>query len=120
MIWLLAGLDPDPRGLGTHEQLGMTPCSWPATLGMPCPTCGCTTAAVLLIHLSPWRALVTQPFGAGLAAGGIAFAVLALLCLVRGESFVERIAMLPYGTLTLVAIALLLGSWFYKYLTWSG
>ncbi|MCR4410847.1 MAG: DUF2752 domain-containing protein [Thermoguttaceae bacterium] len=37
-------LEPDPRGRGTHEQLGLPPCSSVALLGVPCPTCGMTTA----------------------------------------------------------------------------
>ena len=31
--------------------------------GVPCPTCGVTTAACHLLHLQPWQALKTQPFG---------------------------------------------------------
>ncbi|NOZ38965.1 MAG: DUF2752 domain-containing protein [Planctomycetes bacterium] len=37
-------LEPDPRGYGTHEQLGLTPCYFQVTTGYPCPTCGATTA----------------------------------------------------------------------------
>jgi hypothetical protein len=38
------GLEPDPRGFGTHEQLGLTPCSFYRWTGRVCPTCGATTA----------------------------------------------------------------------------
>lgn len=118
-VWLLLRLDPDPRGFGTHEQLGMSACSWPDGLGVPCPTCGCTTAAVHLLHLSPWRALVTQPFGAAVAAGGLAFAGLALASLVQRRSFVERVLMLPYATITLAGIGVFVAAWGFKYLTWG-
>lgn len=37
-------LQPDPRGFGTHEQLGLTPCSFHRWTGKVCPTCGATTA----------------------------------------------------------------------------
>ena len=37
-------LTPDPRGFGTHEQLGLTPCSFYRWTGHLCPTCGATTA----------------------------------------------------------------------------
>ena len=63
-VVLLSAVNPDPRGYGTHEMLGLAACSWPEELGMPCPTCGVTTAAAHLVHLSPWRAFVVQPFGA--------------------------------------------------------
>ncbi|MCA9321784.1 MAG: DUF2752 domain-containing protein [Planctomycetes bacterium] len=46
-VWLLAtalSVPPDARGFGTHEALGQAPCSYQATTGRPCPTCGMTTA----------------------------------------------------------------------------
>ena len=38
------GLDPDPRGYGTHEQLGLAPCIFQQWTGRICPACGTTTA----------------------------------------------------------------------------
>lgn len=49
-LFLLAGfslsgwLSPDPRGHGTHQQLGLAPCSLLLLTGRPCPSCGGTTA----------------------------------------------------------------------------
>jgi hypothetical protein len=37
-------LTPDPRGYGTHEQLGMAGCGFTRLTGWRCPTCGMTTA----------------------------------------------------------------------------
>lgn len=37
-------LEPDPQGYGTHQQLGLPPCSAVVLFGRPCPTCGMTTA----------------------------------------------------------------------------
>ena len=39
-----ARLQPDPRGYGTHEQLGLTPCYFRHLTDQPCPWCGATTA----------------------------------------------------------------------------
>jgi len=36
-------LKPDPRGFGTHEQLGLPACDFRAWAGVLCPTCGMTT-----------------------------------------------------------------------------
>ena len=36
-------LSPDPRGFGTHQQLGLPPCSFRLLFGRPCPSCGMTT-----------------------------------------------------------------------------
>lgn len=41
---LAASVDPDPRGYGTHQQFGFPPCSMYVLFGMPCPSCGSTTA----------------------------------------------------------------------------
>ena len=38
------GLEPDPRGYGTHEQLGLSPCFFQEWTGRVCPACGTTTA----------------------------------------------------------------------------
>ncbi|MCC6670424.1 MAG: DUF2752 domain-containing protein [Planctomycetes bacterium] len=118
-VWacvLLAGIRPDPRGYGTHEALGMLACGWPAAYGIPCPTCGVTTAACHVVHLAPLRAFATQPFGASLALAGLGLAGFALYCLVRGRSFLEVLVRLPLARLLLGAIALLFLSWGYVYL----
>lgn len=38
------GLEPDPRGYGTHEQLGLSPCLFQQWTNHVCPSCGITTA----------------------------------------------------------------------------
>ena len=38
--WLI----PDPRGVGTHEQLGLPPCTIHLLWGLRCPGCGMTTS----------------------------------------------------------------------------
>lgn len=47
---LCSNLSPDPRGLGTHEQLGLPPCGLQFMFGTPCPSCGMTTAWTLFSH----------------------------------------------------------------------
>ena len=39
-----AVLKPASEGMGTHEQLGLSPCYFPEKLGVPCPACGMTTS----------------------------------------------------------------------------
>lgn len=114
VVVALLAVQPDARGYGTHEQLGMRPCGWPELYGMPCPTCGVTTAACYLVHLRPWQAVVTQPFGAALAAVGLAVAGTALLDVLRGRSFVARVYELRLARWCLGGAALLLLSWWYR------
>jgi len=53
-------LQPDPRGYGSHEQLGITPCYFQVTTGHLCPTCGATTAWVHTLHGSLAQAVATN------------------------------------------------------------
>lgn len=70
--WLVVGrLQPNRGGLGTHQQLGLPPCSVSVLLGIRCPLCGGTTA---------WAHLVRGHGRAALAANSGA-AVLGGLCL---------------------------------------
>ena len=57
-------LTPDPRGFGTHEQLGLLPCSTMQFFGIPCPFCGMTTTFVLMARGNHLSAITTQPVGA--------------------------------------------------------
>lgn len=114
VVGALLAVQPDARGYGTHERLGMRPCGWPEHYGMPCPTCGVTTAACYLVHLQPWQAVVTQPFGAALAAAGLVLVGLATLDLLRGRAFAVRAYGFHLARWVVGGVALLLLSWWYK------
>jgi len=61
MLLIIArNLEPDPRGYGTHEQLGLTPCYFQITTGHLCPTCGATTAWSLLLDGNLARAVAVN------------------------------------------------------------
>lgn len=64
LVLVLAALvTPAPGGLGTHERLGMRPCSFHTLTGRPCPGCGVTTAFSRMAHGRVVDALIAQPFG---------------------------------------------------------
>lgn len=50
LLGVAALLTPSGRGFGTHQQLGLPPCSFYVLYGRPCPTCGSTTAFVKLVR----------------------------------------------------------------------
>jgi hypothetical protein len=56
-------LVPSPRGVGTHEQLGLPPCLFFQLSGVPCPSCGLTTSFAHAARMDFAAALSAQPFG---------------------------------------------------------
>jgi hypothetical protein len=113
-------LEPDPRGLGTHEQAGRPACSWPVYYGIPCPTCGMTTAVAHAARFDWPAAFRAQPAGALLAAGGYLAGALAAWVLVSGRGWrVNWYRFRPSWALLIVLGVLALG-WGYKIITWPG
>lgn len=64
-------LSPNRRGMGTHQQLGLPPCSFVIWFEMRCPACGMTTS---WSHLM--RGQVIQAMHAN--TGGLLLGLLAL------------------------------------------
>lgn len=93
---LAALLEADPAGLGTHRQLGLPPCGFHHTMGIPCVTCGYTTA---FAHAADGRLLTA----ARVQPGGALFALAASAGLVLGV----------YGLLTAAPLAPL-GRWLWR------
>jgi len=73
---LAAGmLRPDPRGMGTHEQLPLPACSFAANTGWPCPTCGLTTSLAAMAHGDVGLAFRSHPFGVAVFVAVLAAAL---------------------------------------------
>ena len=60
-------LQPSEFGFGTHEALGLPPCSAIVWLGMPCPTCGMTTSWAYLLRGNIGMSWKCNPGGTCLA-----------------------------------------------------
>jgi hypothetical protein len=74
LLIVAACLPPSPNGLGTHQQLGLPPCSLRVLAGIRCPSCGMTTSWA---HMT--RGHVLQSFASN--SGG---ALLALATAIGG------------------------------------
>jgi len=109
-------LQPSPRGLGTHEQLGLPPCQFLLTTGMPCPTCGATTAFAAMVHGRPVQAFRAHPLGAVLALVVVVAAAMALTTALGAISWLPLLRRLPWQSIALGGAALWVGSWIYKIL----
>jgi hypothetical protein len=98
-------LSPDPAGHGTHQQLGLPPCTIHFLTGRPCPSCGLTTSVSAIVHgqfALAWRA---NPIGFLIVAGAVVVACNSLMALVWGRS-----VRLESTRFTLLLLALL-GIW---------
>jgi hypothetical protein len=83
-------LDPDPRGFGTHTQLGLGACTLMQATGYPCPMCGMTTTFALLAEGRLPEAIQNQPFGLVLFAATALAAALGLADLGVARGAIER------------------------------
>ena len=109
-----ATLTPSDAGIGTHTQMGLPECGFVLATGLPCATCGCTTAFAHAAEGSLLTSLITQPFGAVLALS------LAMVTLIAGWSAVSGMRLEPLGRMmatkafVLPWLVLLLAAWGYK------
>ncbi len=78
-------LTPDARGYGTHEQLGLPPCTFSVIFQRPCPACGMTTSWAWLVRGDIRRALAANTGGTLLAVLSLASAPWLLVSALRGR-----------------------------------
>jgi hypothetical protein len=62
-----ACLSPSPQGMGTHQQLGLPPCTMVDWFGVRCPSCGMTTSWAHMTKLQVLEAFRANVGGALLA-----------------------------------------------------
>jgi hypothetical protein len=81
----VAMLRPDPKGHGTHTQLGLPPCAYLRLTGRRCPTCGMTTALAWSVRGRLDRAWRANPAGAGLALSCSGLVPWLIVCAASGR-----------------------------------
>ena len=85
LLIIAASLIPSGRHLGTHRQLGLPPCGFAMMTGLPCPTCGMTTAFAHAVRGQFIEAIRSQPAGFLLALATAGFGLVAALATVTGR-----------------------------------
>ncbi len=114
VLAVAAWLEPDPAGYGTHRQLGLSACGMMATTGVPCPTCGMTTAFCLAIRGRWIEAVKAQVAGALLVvAVGLVCAV-SCSVLFTGKVWLVNWFRVSAVTLVFLSLAILLIAWIVK------
>lgn len=120
VLIIAAWLKPAAEGHGTHEQLGLHPCTWASVLGSPCPTCGMTTSFAHAARADFVASFLTQPFGFLLALASATGFWIALHIAVFGSTMGRPIAAFMGRRLLWISLAALLAAWAYKIATWQG
>jgi hypothetical protein len=108
VVVVAALLTPDPTGTGTHRQLGLPPCGFLMITGLPCPTCGMTTAVTEMVHGHPLRSLAAQPVGTVLALAVLAGVVIGAWMAASG-----RRLQVDWYRLSPIGLAVGLGAFFF-------
>jgi len=114
VLAVAAWLKPDPRGYGSHQQLGFGKCGMLITTGLPCPTCGMTTAFAYAVRGRIVSAFLAQPAGLVFALATVGCAIGAGWVLVVGRMPPVRVPIVTPYRLFFGLLVLLLGSWAFK------
>jgi hypothetical protein len=104
-------LEPDPRGFGTHRQLGLPPCHFQWVTGRKCPTCGMTTAFAWFVRGRLDRSWEANPAGVLVAPVCLALVPWLLAGAARGRPIGCRSVETPLVGLVVALVALSLLSW---------
>ena len=117
VLGMAAWLQPALEGHGTHQQLGLRPCTFLSITGYPCPMCGATTTFALMADLRVGDALVNQPFAVILFGITVGVFSVSVADLVQPRGRWTRILswIAPYEGHLAVAFLILMGlAWAYK------
>ena len=107
-------LEPSSKGYGTHLQLGLPSCTWPAVLGIACPSCGMTTSFSLAARGQFIDSFVNQPMGFLLAVATAATTVSAAYVACTGARLFDILARIFTPRMLWALGAIALASWMWK------
>ena len=109
-------LSPDPRGFGTHTQLGLGRCAFLAITGKPCPSCGMTTAFAWSVRGQWGSAWNANPAGSIIAPLCFLLVPWLLVVSISGKSRPFRSVDVPLISAVLLGVGLTLLSWAIRFL----
>ncbi len=107
-------IDPNPSGYGSHRRLGLAPCGFLYTTGLPCPTCGMTTTFALTVRGHILKALWVQPAGTVLAGVTVLLGITAIVVLITGRRLEINWYRINPMHVLVGALVLFIGSWAFK------
>jgi hypothetical protein len=111
LLGLAGRLEPDPRGVGTHTQLGLRPCAFAAVTGRLCPTCGMTTSYAWFMRGRLDRSWQSNPAGLLFALLSVPLGAWLVWSAVRDEPVGFQSLAGPLSRLLVAAIVVCLAAW---------
>ncbi|UCE58298.1 MAG: DUF2752 domain-containing protein [Phycisphaerales bacterium] len=114
ILGVAAWLYPDPAGMGTHRQLGYPQCSLVTLVGLPCPTCGMTTAFAHTVRGELCRAFQAHPAGLVFALATVVTAAVSASALITAKVWAVNWYRVSPTWVALGVAAILVGGWVYK------
>lgn len=104
-------LEPDPRGFGTHTQLGLSRCTFQWVTGYRCPACGMTTSFAWFARGQFNRSWQANPVGSLMAPTCVVLIPWLLAGAALGRPIGFRSLEQPLIGLVVATVALSLLSW---------
>ena len=114
LLSVAAWVTPSPEGLGTHNQLVHLPCTFVYATGLPCPTCGMTTAYAHFVRGQWLSAFKAQPLGLLLALATVVAAVMAVSVVITGKTWLPNWYRINPLHVILTMVGLIAASWAFK------
>jgi hypothetical protein len=118
VLGLARWLRPDPRGYGTHTQLGLFPCAFWTMTGYRCPSCGMTTAFAWTVRGRPDRAWRANPAGTLIVPMCALLVPWLVVGAARGRPWGTKTLDGPLIAVVVAAVALSLVVWTLRLLLW--
>ncbi|WP_149496909.1 DUF2752 domain-containing protein [Roseiconus lacunae] len=107
LLLVAASLEPHAGGLGTHQALGLPPCSTRILFGIRCPMCGMTTSWAHFVRAEFPSAVMANLAGTILAVFAIAVALLSMQVSWRGTlPTPDRTRQFTLGLVAVITIAI--------------
>jgi hypothetical protein len=104
-------LHPSTSGQGTHEQLGLPPCTFHRLTGHGCPGCGLTTAFAHLVRGHLGAAFAANPVGILLFAAVAVSIPLSIYRVIRPKPIDDLLASGWVNIAALGLMVLMLATW---------
>lgn len=120
LLWTAATLHAEQAGVGTHTQLGLPACSFKVAMGLPCPSCGMTTAFAHAANGHLIEAFITQPLGALLAVLAAMALVISVYVAATGMPISRWLRPLRSATAMWIGLGAILAAWCYKMAIYQG